>query len=61
MAWAIAPIGMVGLVIIGAYYLLYEEWLYQFIGLAIALTLLPIVLSFVGWLRGHTSRHLEEP
>jgi hypothetical protein len=61
MAWAIAPIGMVGLVIIGAYYLLYDEWLYQFIGLAIALTLLPIVLSFVGWLRGHTSSHLEEP
>lgn len=61
MAWAIAPVGLVGLIIIGAYYLLYGEWLYQFIGLGLALILLPIVLGVIAWLRGHTSDELEEP
>jgi len=61
MAWALAPVGVVGLIIIGAYHLLYGEWLYQFIGLALALTLLPVLLSFISWLRGHTSDDLEEP
>ena len=61
MAWAIAPVGVVGLIIIGAYYLLYDEWLYQFIGLALALTSLPFVLTVVSWLRGHRSEQLEEP
>jgi ABC-type multidrug transport system fused ATPase/permease subunit len=61
VAWAIAPIGVVALLIIGAYRLIYGEWLYQFIGLAIGLTLLPILLSFVGWLRGHANDDLEEP
>ena len=61
LAWAIAPAGIVGLLIIGAYYLLYGEWLYQFIGLALALTLLPLILAIIGWLRGHTSDELEEP
>lgn len=61
MAWAIAPIGLAGLVIIGAYYFLHGEWLYQFIGLAAALASLPLVLTFIGWLRGHTSDELEEP
>lgn len=61
MAWAVAPIGLVGLLIIGAYWLLYGEWLYQFIGLALGLTSLPVVLGLVGWLRGHTSDELEEP
>ena len=61
MAWAIAPIGFVGLLIIGAYRLIYGDWLYQFIGLALGLSFLPILLGFVGWLRGHTSDDLEEP
>lgn len=61
LAWAFAPIGIAGLAIIGAYYLLYGEWLYQFIGLALALVLLPLVLVAVGWLRGHSSDGLEEP
>lgn len=61
LAWSIATVGIVGLLIIGAYYLLYGEWLYQFIGLALALTLLPVVLAIVGWLRGHSSEQLEEP
>ena len=61
MAWAIAPVGVVGLFIIGAYWLLYGEWLYQFVGLALGLTFFPIVLGFVGWLRGHNSDQLEEP
>lgn len=61
VAWALAPVGVVSLIIIGAYHLLYGEWLYQFIGLALALTLLPVLLSFISWLRGHTSDDLEEP
>lgn len=61
IAWAIAPVGVAGLVIIGGYYLLHGEWLYQFIGLALALALLPLVLGLVGWLRGHSSKDLEEP
>lgn len=61
VAWTIAPVGVVGLLIIGAYNLLYGEWLYQFIGLALALTLLPVVLTLIGWLRGHSSNRLEEP
>lgn len=61
VAWALAPVGLVGLIIIGAYYLLYGEWLYQFIGLALALTSLPIILTIVSWLRGHGSDNLEEP
>lgn len=61
LAWAIAPVGLIGLAIIAAYYLLYGEWLYQFVGLALALTALPIVLTIVGWLRGHWSDKLEEP
>ena len=61
MAWAIAPIGFIGLIIIGAYYLLYGEWLYQFIGLALAVTSLPMVMGLIGWLRGHGSEELEEP
>lgn len=61
VAWAIAPVGVVGLFIIGAYFLLYGEWLYQFVGLALALTSLPFLLSVIGWLRGHSSDRLEEP
>ena len=61
MAWAIAPVGVVALIIIGSYYLLYGEWLYQFIGLALALTSLPVVLTIVIWLRGHGSNSLEDP
>lgn len=61
VAWAIAPVGLVALLIIVAYYLLYGDWLYQFIGLALALISLPLVLSVVSWLRGHSSDKLEEP
>lgn len=61
IAWAIAPVGVVGLAIICAYRLLYNEWLYQFIGLALALALLPVLLGLVGWLRGHSNDDLEEP
>lgn len=61
ISWAISMVGAAGLLIIGAYYLLYNEWLYQFIGLALALAMLPVVLAFVGWVRGHSSGDLEEP
>lgn len=61
IAWAVSLIGAAGLLFIGAYYLLYGEWLYQFIGLALALALLPMVLIVVGWLRGHSDGDLEEP
>lgn len=61
IAWGIAPLGLAGLLIIFGYYLLYGEWLYQFTGLALALTLWPVILTLVSWLRGHTSDDLEEP
>lgn len=61
LAWAISSLGAIGLVIICGYYFLHNEWLYQYVGLAAALTVLPLVLSFVGWARGHTSDELEEP
>lgn len=61
MAMAVSSVGVVGLLIIGAYRLLYGDWPYQFIGLALGLALLPIVLGFIGWLRGHSSDALEEP
>ena len=61
MAWVIALVGVAALAIIGAYYLLYGEWLYQFIGLALALAVLPVILGLVSWLRGHSNGDLEEP
>jgi len=61
MAWAISLLGLLGLAVLGVYFLLYGEWLYQFVGLAWALALLPVVLSILGWMRGHSSNELEEP
>ncbi|MBJ7259426.1 MAG: hypothetical protein JHD33_07785 [Chthoniobacterales bacterium] len=61
MAWVIALVGVAALAIIGAYYLLYGEWLYQFIGLGLALAVLPVILGLVSWLRGHSNGDLEEP
>jgi ABC-type multidrug transport system fused ATPase/permease subunit len=61
MAWAISLLGLLGLAVLGIYFLLYGEWLYQFVGLAWALALLPVVLSIVGWMRGHSNDELEEP
>ena len=61
LAWAISTIGFAGLLILGAYYLLYGEWLFQYAGLAVAVAILPLVLTCVGWLRGHSNHRLEEP
>lgn len=61
MAWAISLLGLLGLAVLGVYFLLYGEWLYQFVGLAWALALLPVVLTILGWMRGHSSNELEEP
>lgn len=61
LAWAISTIGFAGLLILGAYYLLYGEWLFQYAGLAVAVAILPLVLTCVGWLRGHNNHRLEEP
>lgn len=61
IAWVVAAFGATGLLIVGAYRLLYEVWPYQFAGLAATLTVLPLVLGIVGWLRGHTSDQLDEP
>jgi len=41
--------------------LLYDEWPYQWAGPCIALAVLPMILTLVGWSRGHNSGRLEEP
>ena len=61
IAWMLSIGGYAGLVILGGYFLLYGEWLYQYAGLSIALAILPVALTVVGWLRGHQSERLEEP
>ena len=61
ITWAISTIGFAGLLILGAYYLLYSEWLYDLAGLFIAIAILPFVLTIVSWSRGHGSGRLEEP
>ena len=61
ITWAISTIGFAGLLILGAYYLLYSEWLYDLAGLFIAIAILPFVLTLVSWSRGHNSNRLEEP
>lgn len=61
LAWTVSLAGYAGLLILGAYLLLYGEWLYQYAGLAIALVVLPFILTVVSWVRGHNSDRLEEP
>ena len=61
LAWAIAAVGFAGLIILGAYYLLYGAWLYQIAGLFITLAVLPLALTIVSLMRGHRNRRLEEP
>jgi hypothetical protein len=61
LAWVTSTLGVAGLIILGAYYLLYGEWLYQYAGLPIALIILPVALTLVSWLRGHRNHRLEEP
>jgi hypothetical protein len=61
MTWVISTVGFAGLLILGAYYLLYGEWLFQYAGLFLAIAILPVVLTCLGWLRGHHNHRLEEP
>ena len=61
ISWAISSIGVAGLLIAVAYYFLYGEWPYEWSGPFIALAVLPMVLTLVGWSRGHHSDQLEEP
>lgn len=61
VSWLLAIVGLAGLAVLGAYYLLYGEWLHHWSGPCIALAILPLVLYLVGWLRGHTNPDLEEP
>jgi ABC-type multidrug transport system fused ATPase/permease subunit len=61
LAWVVSIAGFAGLLVLGAYFLLYGEWLYQIAGLFIALAVLPFILTVVSWLRGHHSSRLEEP
>ena len=61
ITWAISTVGYASLLVLGAYYLLYSEWLYQVAGLFIALAILPLALTLVSFSRGHHSRRLEEP
>jgi hypothetical protein len=61
IAWVVSIGGFAGLLILAGYYALYNEWLYQYAGLFMALAILPFVLTLVSWLRGHNSDRLEEP
>jgi len=61
IAWGLSSLGMIGLFIVIFEYLAYGEWLRQLVGLSVMLTFLPIVLMILGWVRGHSSRELEEP
>jgi len=61
LTWALSVVGLAGLVVLGGYYLLYEEWLYGIAGPFLALAVLPLVMTAVGWLRGHNHDRLEEP
>lgn len=61
LTWAVSTIGFAGLLVLGGYYLIYGEWLYQIAGLFIALAVLPFVMTLVAWSRGHNSDRLEEP
>ena len=61
IAWTISIVGFVGLLVAVAYYLIYDEWPYQWTGPCIALAILPVILTLVGWSRGHNSSRLEEP
>ena len=61
IAWVVSIGGFAGLLILSGYLFFYGEWLYQYAGLSIALAILPVVLTFVSWMRGHNSDRLEEP
>lgn len=61
IAWGLSSLGMIGLFVVIVEYLAYGEWLSQLVGLSVMLTLLPILLVIMGWVRGHSSRELEEP
>lgn len=61
IAWVLSIGGFAGLIILAGYFLIHGEWLYQYAGLFIALAILPVVLTMVGWFRGHFSDRLEEP
>jgi CBS domain containing-hemolysin-like protein len=61
VAWALSIIGFGGLLILAGYFFFHGEWLYQYAGLSIALAILPVVLTFISWMRGHHSDRLEEP
>jgi hypothetical protein len=61
LAWVAAGFGAFGLAGCGLYLLVEGEWPWQVAGLFIALVVLPLVLGFVGLLRGHRSKHLEVP
>lgn len=60
-AWVFSVAGLAGLLVLGGYYLLHGEWLYQIAGLFVGLAILPLVLILVAWFRGHYSGRLEEP
>jgi lipid-A-disaccharide synthase-like uncharacterized protein len=61
LTWFISALGSVGVLVLVGYYLIHGEWLYQFAGLFIALAVLPLIMTAVGWLRGHHNDRLEEP
>ncbi len=61
IAWGLSSLGMIGLFVVIVEYFAYGEWLSQLVGLSVMLTFFPILLIIISWVRGHSSRELEEP
>lgn len=61
LAWVLAVLGVVGLLVSYSSYLIHGEWPYSVSGLFVALVAFPLVLLVIGWLRGHGNHRLEEP
>jgi hypothetical protein len=61
LAWAICGLGAFGLLGTGGYYFVTGDWPRQLGGIFVALAILPFTLLAIAFLRGHHSRHLDEP
>jgi drug/metabolite transporter (DMT)-like permease len=61
LAWAMAGFGGVGLVVVVCYYMIEGNWPGQLAGIFLGLVILPFSLLLVSFVRGHHSRHLDEP
>ncbi|MEI7865111.1 MAG: hypothetical protein WCI38_07030 [Chthoniobacterales bacterium] len=61
MAWAVSLLGWIALMVMSISFLINGTWPRQFNALSWGLVLLPVVLTILGWMRGHYNPELEEP